>query len=53
MILIFTSETEALKNLKKIPLRDFHCLRGGKNRVLQTYDLSARVLEILGIYLKF
>ena len=27
---ILTSETEALKNFEKIPLKNLHCLSGGK-----------------------
>ncbi len=44
---------EALRNFKEFPLKNFHCLSGGKNIVSKPNLLSARVLEILGNSLKF
>lgn len=31
--MFLTSEMEALRNFEYIPLRNFHCLNGGKNSV--------------------
>jgi len=36
-----TLEKEALKKIKEIPLKNFHCLSGGKNFYLMNNLVSA------------
>lgn len=50
---MMTSETEALKNFKEIPLRNFQCLSGGKKCYWTIQSSFRPSLEILEIYLKF